>query len=100
MICNTWFEKKGIHKSTWQHPRSKKWQCIHDMQHVCRGLVPVRDEAGNPCLSAVERQQCWRRHFTAVLNQKSHFDAEELARAEQRPLRAELEETSSEEELV
>ena len=27
-ICNTWFEKKDIHKSTWQHPKSKKWHCI------------------------------------------------------------------------
>ena len=26
--CNTWFEKKDIHKSTWQHPKSKKWHCI------------------------------------------------------------------------
>ena len=23
-ICNTWFEKKDIHKSMWQHPKSKK----------------------------------------------------------------------------
>ena len=27
-ICNTWFEKKDIHKQTWQHPRSKQWSCI------------------------------------------------------------------------
>ena len=26
-VCNTWFEKKDIHKSTWQHPKSKKWHC-------------------------------------------------------------------------
>ena len=26
-ICNTWF-RKDIHKSTWQHPKSKKWHCI------------------------------------------------------------------------
>ena len=60
----------------------------------------IRDEAGNPCLSAEERQQCLRQNFTAVLNQQSHFDAEELARAEQRPLTEELEEPPSEEELV
>jgi len=23
--CNTWFQKKGIHLATWQHPRSKSW---------------------------------------------------------------------------
>ena len=27
-ICNNWFDKKDIHKSTWQHPKSKKWHCI------------------------------------------------------------------------
>ena len=27
-ICNTWYQKKGIHKATWQHPGSKKWHCI------------------------------------------------------------------------
>ncbi len=27
-ICNTWFQKKSIHKYTWQHPRSKVWHCI------------------------------------------------------------------------
>ena len=26
--CNTWFEKKAIHKQTWQHPKSKQWHCI------------------------------------------------------------------------
>ena len=23
-ICNTWFKKRGIHKQTWQHPKSSK----------------------------------------------------------------------------
>ena len=27
-VCNTWYQKKGIHKATWQHPGSKKWHCI------------------------------------------------------------------------
>ena len=27
-VCNTWFEKKAIHKQTWQHPKSKQWHCI------------------------------------------------------------------------
>ena len=28
MICNTWFKKKDMHKSTWPHPKSKKWHYI------------------------------------------------------------------------
>ena len=27
-ICNTWFEKKMIHRQTWQHTKSKRWHCI------------------------------------------------------------------------
>ena len=27
-VCNTWFQKKEIHKQTWQHPKSKQWHCI------------------------------------------------------------------------
>ena len=27
-VGNTCFEKKNIHKQTWQHPKSKKWNCI------------------------------------------------------------------------
>ena len=27
-ICNTWYQKKGVCKATWQHPGSKKWHCI------------------------------------------------------------------------
>ena len=23
-VCNTWFQKKEIHKQTWQHPKSHK----------------------------------------------------------------------------
>ena len=31
VICNTWFEKRDIHKATWQHPGSKQWHCIDFM---------------------------------------------------------------------
>ena len=27
-MCNTWFQKRGIHKWMWQHPNSKQWSCI------------------------------------------------------------------------
>ena len=27
-VCNTWFQKKEIHKQTGQHPKSHKWHCI------------------------------------------------------------------------
>ena len=28
MVCNTWYQKKNIHKQMWQHPKSGKWHCI------------------------------------------------------------------------
>ena len=27
-MCNTWFKKKKIRLTTWQHPRSREWCCI------------------------------------------------------------------------
>ena len=27
-VCNTWFPKRAIYKSTWQHTKSKRWHCI------------------------------------------------------------------------
>ena len=32
VICNTWFMKKNIHKTTWQHPKSK--QCHETKRQV------------------------------------------------------------------
>ena len=42
--CNTWFQKKDIHKCTWQHPKSKKWHCID------YAIVRARDQ--RRCLDA------------------------------------------------
>ena len=102
---NAWFLRKAQKAQRGRFEGKEVWQCIRDMQHACRGLVPVRsgtikDELGNPCTSAEEREQRWRRHFTGVLNQQSQFNAEELERVVQRPLRPHLAELPSEEELV
>ncbi len=32
-ICNTWFQKKEIHRVAWQHPKSKQWSCIGDVNY-------------------------------------------------------------------
>ena len=34
-VCNTWFQKRSIHKATWQHPGTKQWHCI-DFAIVCQ----------------------------------------------------------------
>ena len=51
-ICNTWFQKMGIHKATWQHSGSKKWHCIDYAimkQSQCRKCLDV---------SVMRRAQC------------------------------------------
>ena len=45
------------------------------------------------------KQQCWR-HFTGILNVESQFNCEELGRIRQRPMRPQLAEIPSMEELV
>ena len=45
-ICNGWFEKKVIHKVTWQHPGSKKWHC---MDYAMTGQKGARSVVGQKC---------------------------------------------------
>ena len=47
-IMNTCFEKKDIHKFTWQHPGSKQWHCIDYVimrrwqRRLCRDVGVIR----------------------------------------------------------
>ena len=43
-VCSTWFQKKDIHKRTWQHPRYKRWHCID--------FVIIRQSHHRKCLDA------------------------------------------------
>ena len=55
-IINTCFEKKNIHKYTWQHARSKHWHCI-DYIIMCqkqRRLCQV--------LALIHSADCWTNH--------------------------------------
>ena len=55
-IMNTQFEKKSIHKQTWQHPGSKKWHCID--------YVIMRQRQRRLCsdVSVVRSAECWTDH--------------------------------------
>ena len=52
-VCNTWFEKKDIHKQTWQHPKSKLWSCIYLVvmrernRGICIGVSAKRGAVSN-----------------------------------------------------
>ncbi len=55
-ITNTFFEKRNIHKNTWQHPGNKKWHCID--------YVIMRQKQKRLCtdVSVVRSAECWTDH--------------------------------------
>lgn len=48
VVLNTVFEKKKIHKYTWQHPGNKQWHCIdyiimrQGQRHMCSDVTVLR----------------------------------------------------------
>ena len=102
---NAWFTTKAEEAQLSRFGGKKVWKCIRDMQYGRRGLVPARlatvtDEEGNPCTTAEAQQQRWRRHFSKILNIQSQFKEDEIMRAKQRPIRQEIAEIPTEEELI
>ena len=75
-----------------------------DIQRGKRALVPrrsafVSDEEGNTC-TILMQQQRWRKHFTNVLNVQSEFNPIVLDKARQRPLKPQMADLPSGEELA
>ncbi len=60
-VCNTWFEKRDIHKHTWQHPKSKQWSCID--------YVVMRQRERSLCLDVATRRgtECNTDHHLVVM---------------------------------
>lgn len=59
----------------------------------------MKDENGKSCNIPELQQQRWRRHYSNVLNLQSEFYVEELERVRQGPMRPEMGDPSSTEEL-
>ena len=102
---NAWFTSKAEEAEQSRFGGKKVWKCIRDMQYGRRGLVPSRlstvvDENGNPCTTLEAQQQRWRRHFTKILNIQSQYNAEEINKARQRPVKHHLADVPSMEELI
>ena len=55
-IMNTCFQKKNIHKFTWQHPGTKEWHCID--------YVVMRQKQRRLCrdVGVVRSADCWTDH--------------------------------------
>ena len=101
---NDWFQNKVMEAQSGRFGGKIVWRCIRDIQRGRRGLVPrrsvtVRNEDGTPCNTPQEEQQRWNRHFSKLLNVQSQFDKYELDKVEQRPLRSEMDDLPTREEL-
>ncbi len=101
---NSWFLRKAQEAEHGMHRGKVVWSCIRDIQRGRRGLVPVRavvvrNEEGNLCKTPEAQQQRWRRHFSEILNLQSGFSMEELELVRKRPVKDEMSEPPSEEEL-
>ncbi len=102
---DAWFRRKADKAQGRRFGGKEVWRSICDMQQASRGLIPrrtgnIKDEEGQPCTSAEKNQQRWRRHFTAILNVESHFIPEEMGKVRQRPLRPQLADLPSVDELT
>ena len=102
---NSWFQEKAEEAQRGRFGSKKIWQCIGDMQHGRRGMIPVRratikDVEGHLCTKTQEQQERWRRHFSTVLNIQSHHNATEMEKTRQRPTRHHMAELPSMEELT
>ena len=76
---NEWFQLKAEQIERQCFGGKDVWKNIRDLQLGRRGRYPIRvitvnDEDGNLCVTRGEQQDRWRRHFTSVLNIRSHFD--------------------------
>ena len=101
---NAWFQGKAEEAQRERFGGKKVWQCIRDMQRGRRGLVPtrsatVRDEGGQPCTTITAQHQRWRRHFAGILNIRSQYNLEELRKVGQRPIRPQMDDLPTMEEL-
>ena len=102
---NAWFQRMAMEAERGRNGGKLVWQCIRDIQHGRRGLIPqrtavVRDEEGRVCDTPESQQQRWREHFTKVLNLQSEFDVAELEQVRQRRERPEMADPPTEEEVV
>ena len=89
---NSWFQAMADEAQKGRFGGKEVWRCIRALQAGRRGLRQTRctsicNDEGNICDSKVSKYQQWLRHFSRVLNIRSQFDAEELEKVRQRPVR-------------
>ena len=81
------------------------WKGVHDLQRGRAGLHPVktraiRDSEGNLCVGKTASLCRWQEHFEATLNICSEYVEAAVQSSEQCPIRRELGDPPTEEEVV
>ena len=99
-VKNAWFQAKADEAQRQCFGGKVVWKCIQDMQRACRGLVPsklitISDKNGEPCSTPASQEQCWRRHFTMVLNVRSQYQPAEMEKVRQREVDEDIGKTPS-----
>ena len=102
---NSWFQAMADEAQKGRFGGKEVWRCIRALQAGRRGLRPtrctsIRNDEGNICDSKVSKYQQWLRHFSRVLNIRSQFDAEEVEKVRQRPVRPVLGEKPNEHDIT
>ena len=88
-VCNTWFQKRDIHKSTRRHPRSGQWKCIDFIavaqahRQFCLDVRVLRSaECGSDhnmlCARFALRRRCY--HFPRTGINRRRFDIGKFCR--------------------
>ena len=104
---NVWFEAKANeveHGIVTGMAGKGVWQGLREIQKGRRGLQPVRpkmirNKDGEVCVGPSETLQRWNDHFEAVLNIRSEFNEGVAQALPQRPIRDELSQPPTEEEI-
>ena len=81
------------------------WKGLRELQQGRAGLQPVRPRAikdldGNLCAGHDSTLQRWHQHFTSVLNVHSSYDVQVVDAVEEYPVRSELANRPTAEEVV
>ena len=101
----SWVKAVSLEAERSQTGGGAQWRCIRKLQTLHAGRQPTRvtsvqHEDGTLLTSATDIRDRWFRHFSGVLNIQSQFDPDVLAALGDEPLRMELDEPPSREEMV
>ena len=102
---NNWFQQKAREVERGMNRGKGAWKGLREIQKGRAGLRSVKSSAvkhldGTKCVGQDNTLQWWHEHFELVLNVNSSFDKNVFQSVEQHPLRNEMAEPPSEEEVI